>query len=360
MTKRLLNSILIVLFFLNGLNAQERTITGKVTDLMDNPVAGVTVSIKDYASLMTISGADGEYRIDVFDFSKTLVFTFASMKTKEMPIGNNDTISVKMEYLPMKNPNPWSIGFFIRPVNTEIYNETIANNEDWDLESEFGIGTEISIDYFLTQNIGIGTGIGYSEYNTGFYLSNFDNYGENYLDRVDKDGDLYYLYNIVNEVNETNKIQSIDIPIKLKFRYRQNKTLGLYLDLGAKFMYIFQAKIQGDILAEWQGYYPDYHVVLHDLPEYDFILYNTDIGQSWKDYEQLNISLMGSLGISLRFSKKFHADLGFYFDYGLTDLKYEQAKHPADFINTIGITDKTITKAVGLNMGIRYDLSKKR
>ncbi len=360
MKKSLLSSVLFIFFFINYLNAQERTITGKVTDVMDNPVAGVTVSIKDYASLMTISGADGEYRIDVFDFSTALVFTFVGMKVKEVPIGDDDTISVKMEYLPMQNPNPWNIGLFIRPSNTEIYNKSIANDEFWDLQSEFGIIAELSIDYFLTQYIGIGTGIGYSEYNTGFYLNNFSNYGNNYLDRVDKDGDFYYLYNLVNGVDETNKIQSFDIPIKLKFRYRQNKTIGFYLDLGVKFMYIFQAKMNGNISGEWQGYYPQYHVVLNNLPEYNFVQYDNDINQIWDEYEKMNAALTGSIGISYRLGQKFHADLGFYTEYGLTDLRYERPKHPADFLNTIGIIDKTSTRAMGINLGLRYSIGKKR
>lgn len=360
MDKKLLNSIIILFFFLNSLNAQEKTITGKVTDLMGNPLAGVTISVKDYASLMTISGADGEYRIDVFDFSKALVFTFSGMKTKEMPIGDIDQILVKMEYLPLKNPNPLNIGFFIRLVDSEIYNETIAKDEFWDLKSEPGIMLEASIDYFLTPNIGIGTGIGYSEYNTSFYLNNFNNYGENNLDRIDKDGDLYYLYNRVDNVTETVKFQSFDIPLKFKFRYRQNKKLGFFLDLGVKFMYIFKAKMKGNISAEWQGYYPQYRVVLYNLPEYGFVQYNTDISQTWEDYEKMNMAAVGSIGISYQFGKKMHADLGIYVDYGLSDLRYEQPKHPADFLNTVGIVDKTSIRAFGVNLGLRYDIIKKR
>jgi len=320
MDKKLFNSVIILFLIFCSINAQERTVTGKVTDLMGNPLAGVTVSVKDYASIMTISGADGEYRIDIFDFSKALVFTFSGMKTREVPVGDIDRIMVQMEFLPFKNPNPLNIGFFIRPVNTEIYNEAIAKDEFWDMASDFGIMAELNVDYFFTQNIGIGTGIGYSEYNTGFYLSNFDNYGENYLERTDKDGDDYYLYNKVNNTDETIKIQSLDIPLKFKFRYRQDKKLGFFLDLGVKFMYVFQAKIQGDISAEWQGYYPEYHVVLNNLPEYDFIQYDTDISQTWENYEQINISAVGSIGISYRIGKKLHADLGFYVDYGLSDL----------------------------------------
>ena len=65
---RLLKLSIILIFFIGQINAQERMITGKVTDLMGNPLAGVNVAVKDYPTIMTITGADGEYRIEAFDF----------------------------------------------------------------------------------------------------------------------------------------------------------------------------------------------------------------------------------------------------------------------------------------------------
>ncbi len=360
MNKKLFYAVAILFLVMGSLNAQERTLSGKITDIMGNAIPAVTVSIKDYASLMTISGADGEFRIDVFDFSKALVFTFAGMKTIEVPINDTiDRISVQMVYLPLKNPNPWNIGLFFGLLNTEIYNKVIENDKSWDLQSDMGMTVELEMDYFLTQNIGIGAGLGYSIYESSMYLNNFNNYGENYLTRIDKDGEQYYLYNEVNEAIEKIQLHSLDLPIKVKLRYRQDKKLGFFLDLGIRLMYIIKAEMKGNISAEWQGYYPQYHVVLHSLPEYGFVQYETDISQVWENYEPLNISAVGSFGISYRINQKLHADFGIYADYGLSDLKYEQAKHPADYLNTIGITDKTSTRSFGANLGIRYHINKK-
>ncbi|MBN2756634.1 MAG: outer membrane beta-barrel protein [Bacteroidales bacterium] len=353
-----LSLFLILILIIGKAKAQERVLTGQVTDLMGNPLAGVNISVQDYPSIMTITGADGEYRIEVFDFSKALIFSFSGMKTKEAPIGDIDRILVKMEYLPMQNPNPISVGFYFRPISSKFYNSAVNDSPEWNLESRMNAMIELNFSYFITTNIGLGTGVAIGSYKSNQHLGTFNNFGENYIERIDKDGDKYFLYNIADIVNETTDIKVVSIPLVLKYQIRQHKKIGFYADFGLRFMYIFDTYISADIKSETQAYYPDYHIVLYDLPEYGFENINTTLDQEISKYESVNFSLMANLGLSYKMGKKMHADFGFYFEYGLTDIGFTEPQYQSDFLSTIGIQDKTSIRAIGFSIGIRYELGK--
>lgn len=353
-------AIISIIFTLFHLKAQERLITGKITDIKGNSLGGVTVAAKDYPALTTISGVDGEFRIEVFDFTKTLIFSFSNMKTKEVTLGDLNRLLVEMEFMPMKNPNPWSIMLNLHSGRSDVYNKAKDENQDWDYSSEPGFMASLEMDYFITQNIGFGAGVGINHYTSSNFLNNFTNYGENTIERVDQDGDSYYLYNLSGTVNERIKIKTISFPVKLKFRFRQGKKWNYFADIGIKILNILSAKNEANGATEWQAYYPKYSAVLYDVPAYGFTNYTINSSNSLIDYEKLNLAFIASFGVSRRIKKEFNLDLGFFIDRGLNDLKYDQPVHPADFLNTIGIYDKTVLKAIGMMIGVRYHFTKKR
>ena len=74
---------------------EPRKITGKVTDVRGNPLAGVKVSEKD-APTWTITDLKGNYQITINDQDKVLVFSFFGYLTVEKKIGDKNTINVTM------------------------------------------------------------------------------------------------------------------------------------------------------------------------------------------------------------------------------------------------------------------------
>ncbi len=357
---QLIKLSLILIFFMGQINAQERVITGKVTDLMGNPLPGVNIAVKDYPSIMTISGANGEYRIMAFDFSKALIFSFAGMRTEEIVVGEISTINAKLGYLPFKNPNPYSIAGYLRPVGSKFKNKAVADNEDWKIESRMSIMAEFNINYFITSEIGFGSGISVGMYSSFMELNEFNNYGENYIERIDKDGDTFYLYNEANGVSENREFSYISVPIVFKYQIRQHKKIGFYADLGVRVLYTILSKLKAEIYSNMYAYYPQYHVVIRRLPEYGIVDMNEEINQKITDYEAINLSGIVSLGTSIKFGKNLHFDIGAYFEYGFTDLGYNTPQYNTDFLSTIGTTGKTSIIGIGANLGIRYDIIKKR
>lgn len=91
--KRAALSILMSMLCLISL-AQEKMITGKVTDSSDTPMIGVTVVVSG-TTTGTVTDASGNYSIKVPEKS-TLKFSFIGFDTKVIEVGNQSVINVTM------------------------------------------------------------------------------------------------------------------------------------------------------------------------------------------------------------------------------------------------------------------------
>lgn len=94
--KRLLCSLLVLLFTTVYAAAQERTISGTVTDEADGTtLPGVSVRVKG-SNTGTQTGPDGMYSIQAATGS-TLVFTYIGYATREVNVGASNIVNVSMK-----------------------------------------------------------------------------------------------------------------------------------------------------------------------------------------------------------------------------------------------------------------------
>jgi len=77
------------------LNAQEKVITGSVTDEDGNPLAGVNVFVPG-TTIGTITDNYGKYRLEVPPEAEILRFSFIGMETKDVEIGDRTQIDVTL------------------------------------------------------------------------------------------------------------------------------------------------------------------------------------------------------------------------------------------------------------------------
>lgn len=92
--RKLVSITLVLLMCTLHLFAQEKTVTGKVTDEKDGTaLPGVSVTVKG-TTVGTVTGADGTYRLAVPSNARTLVFSFVNFESIEMSIGNKSSINV--------------------------------------------------------------------------------------------------------------------------------------------------------------------------------------------------------------------------------------------------------------------------
>ncbi len=91
MTQKRLLPVIVISFLLLAIQtfAQQKVITGKVTDNTGAPVAGVTVAVKG-TNLATQTAADGTYRLSVPENAGTLVFSAVGFGTQEAAISGSD------------------------------------------------------------------------------------------------------------------------------------------------------------------------------------------------------------------------------------------------------------------------------
>ncbi len=84
-------------FTSNDLQAQERTITGKVTSIEDgSSLPGVNILLKGTTN-GTVTDSEGRYTLAIPGSEGVLVFTFIGFKTKEVDASNGSTIDVQLE-----------------------------------------------------------------------------------------------------------------------------------------------------------------------------------------------------------------------------------------------------------------------
>lgn len=76
--------------------AQQRTITGKVTDANGNPVPNATVMVKGTSS-GTTTNAEGLYSITVSNTAKVLVISSVGLSSQEISIGNKGIINSALQ-----------------------------------------------------------------------------------------------------------------------------------------------------------------------------------------------------------------------------------------------------------------------
>jgi len=93
--KKMSLCLLAVVFTATGW-AQQKSVSGKVTDSSGSSLPGVTVVVKG-TTQGTVTNADGNYTITKIPEDATLVFSFVGMRTQEVVVGNQTSINVTME-----------------------------------------------------------------------------------------------------------------------------------------------------------------------------------------------------------------------------------------------------------------------
>ena len=94
--KRVLLTLLMSVLVCFVVQAQNRTVSGKITDETGQPLPQVTVLLKG-TTQGAPTDADGNYRLSVPDAGGTLIFRFLGYVTQEIDIGQQSVINVQLQ-----------------------------------------------------------------------------------------------------------------------------------------------------------------------------------------------------------------------------------------------------------------------
>lgn len=98
------------LIFTATLSFGQKTVDGKVFEKSTNKViAGANISVKEKPSVITKSGMDGKFTINVPAEGQTLVVDAPGYKRLEVLIGNKTTLEIPLNAIPPKN-NAGNVG----------------------------------------------------------------------------------------------------------------------------------------------------------------------------------------------------------------------------------------------------------
>jgi TonB-linked SusC/RagA family outer membrane protein len=92
--RKLFPLILFGLFLSVQVLAQNREITGKITDSAGNPLAGASINVKG-VKRGTSAGLDGSFRLSV-PANATLSISAIGFQTQEVPVGSDNTLEVRL------------------------------------------------------------------------------------------------------------------------------------------------------------------------------------------------------------------------------------------------------------------------
>ena len=129
------SQFLLMLFFLlsfsNLLFAQQKVITGKVTDEKSTPILGATVIVKGRPNVGETSDADGKFTIDVPSSGSTLVISFIGYTSQEVPIGNSSVINVTLHLVSMSLGEVVVVGYGTQKKSDVTGSVVSVNSKDF-------------------------------------------------------------------------------------------------------------------------------------------------------------------------------------------------------------------------------------
>ena len=285
------------------------------------------------------------YAVIGFHYENSLVSNVTILYIQAVkPIMNYKFTTNKESYL--------AFGLYGGPGFTRIYSQDIFTDEHWDAWGEFGYQAGLKMIYMLGKDIGLYGGIGISNYRSVYEIIGFNN--DSLIDhyqRVDKDEDTYLEY-ISATVTENNSLTYLDIPIGIRYSIGKEK-LHFTGQAGFAFSFLLSSRYSATGNSDHSGYYPQYHVLLYDLPDYGFSEGPVDANGTW-ELSVFNLSAHVSLGAEMKLSDNLLLFAGPYVNYGLTDLEYKTAKHRDDYINLSGNPGKLNTFITGLMLELTY------
>jgi hypothetical protein len=282
------------------------------------------------------------------DYNKTTCLSsYGIFSSASVPQQNNSSISYTSK----------AIYLNVTPSSTAIVNSDIFSDNNWNVNTGFGVNFEVGYLTKFNKLIGIGFGAGYSSYSTEL-KSNPLNYD---VPDTDEDGDNYSKEITTTEITEKTKISYFDIPIFLELSNTNIDKIGFYGRIGVKVSFPMSKTFTSSGLANYEGYYPQYYVTLYDIEELGFT--QSEIYQDTEmSLEPVIISAVISAGITFPISSYFIIKLGGNANFGLMEIlsqkagDYDKTMYDGNYNKLLKNPNaKTSIRSYGVEIGLIYN-----
>jgi len=134
-------------------------------------------------------------------------------------------------------------------------------------ETKMGGAVKVGYIYSFTKNIGIGSGLEFSQYKQNVSLVSSSTTLTNY--EVDASGSAFIYSVTTSNYKEKQTLQALQIPLFLQFKMNINKGIDFNFRGGVKYFLPISYKIKATAdNVNGSAYYPDFNLTINDLPEY--------------------------------------------------------------------------------------------
>lgn len=250
----------------------------------------------------------------------------------------------------------------LSPTYSRIYNKTIFDDDLWNANG--GMGYALDFGYFIRINryVGLNIALGISNYQAEI---GFDSYTRTYS-TVDIDNDEVDKTIEVSNLSQKTKLLNVDFPVFIELGNPNTHNISYYVRLGVKFSIPLSYEFTSSGNTTMDGYYPDYFVLLYDIPELGFESNKSVVIADETKLSSFTISAFASAGVTIPVSDYIILKIGATLNYGLSEISDE--KLSADDISFFTGTcnsllmapeGKTVVQSAGLEVGIIYILQSK-
>lgn len=187
-------------------------------------------------------------------------------------------------------------------------------------EGNIGMEYNVGYNYFFSNKWGIGIGLGLETFQSKATL----NY-QTGNSSVDTDGESFEFRTQYSDWQEQQNSIFLNIPVNFIYQLHMCDKWKVQFSMGPQILFLLKSnyKIAGGAI-ETTGYYSQYNVILHDLPQHNF----TTTTELPKGKNSLNpgLSAIVNLGGLYQLNQNMDIYLGAYFDYGLTNTMDTKSK----------------------------------
>jgi hypothetical protein len=224
-----------------------------------------------------------------------------------------------------------------------------------------GATANVGYSHFFSSKWGLQTGLGIHSYGTLATINDITKTPD-----IDSDGDAYELNIKYKNWQEKQTMLSLDLPLTLQYRRMIKPKVILLAAIGTKMSISIPSTATyqttgGEI--ERTGYYSQWDVELHDLPQHNFTTITTRFTESI-DLKPTYM-LTAELGNLFEGPKKLDVYVGAYLDYGLNNIinpgnkLIYQADGTYNGVLESQQTDNVKLLSFGIKIGLYLRLDKK-
>lgn len=249
------------------------------------------------------------------------------------------------------------VGLSLNGLSTNISNEKIFSSSPLVNKKGNSFNASLDLGYFFSRIAGINIGIGYGSYVSEFSI---DTISVKYQ-ATDSEDENYEMQIIGKSIIENQKISFLSFPVCINLRFPVSKKLGFFLKGGVNIDIPITKTYNGSGTFTYNGYYPEYPVLLRNLPAYGFPSNLETKSSGELKINSINTTLLVSGGVYISLSKRLKLLLGAHLSKSLSNVSaytpnpnFRITSEANELKSIMEGSSKTNLQAVGVNLGVNY------